>query len=360
MADVIAYYPPETRAMPLTLIRRERRLPVPGKVLVANGEKVQPTQVVAQAEISGEVRIINVARLLRVPSARAARYLKVKEGDDVTTHTVIAARGVLPGGRVVSPTDGFVYRIDKSKGRVLIKVVTKPFLLTAYLSGLVASVVSGRGVVIETTGAVVEALVGFGDESFGVLQVVARDPADVLRAKSIDVTSHGAIVVGGAWVDEGALQQAMQLQVRGIIAGSMEGRLIDLARSMSFPILLTEGLGRIPMSRPIFKLLHSNAGREASISALTRTRWGVMRPEVLIPLPADSRPAPPVALGTPVTVGAFVRVVRGSLQGATGTVTTIFDRPVQIGSGARVHGVEVDLEDAGKTFVPFANLEILR
>src|SRR5512135_609378 len=100
MGDIVAYYPPETRAMPLTLIRRERVLPVPGKVLVRAGEDVQPTQVVAQAEISGEVCIVNVARLLRMPASRAARFIKVKEGDDVTTNTVIAARGWLPGGRV--------------------------------------------------------------------------------------------------------------------------------------------------------------------------------------------------------------------------------------------------------------------
>jgi hypothetical protein len=174
------------------------------------------------------------------------------------------------------------------------------------------------------------------------------------------VTAHGAIVVGGAWIEEGALQQATQLQVRGIIAGSMEGRLIDLARTMPFPILLTEGLGRIPMSLPIFKLLQSQSGRETSISAFTQTRWGVMRPEILIPLPADSKPAVPVALGTPITIGARVRVVRGSLQGATGAVVAISDRPAQIGSGARVYGAEVDLEAVGKTFVAFANLEILR
>ena len=50
-----------------------RLLPVPGKVLVSAGERVQASQTIAQAEISGEVRIVNVARMLRVPPARAAR-----------------------------------------------------------------------------------------------------------------------------------------------------------------------------------------------------------------------------------------------------------------------------------------------
>jgi hypothetical protein len=223
----------------------------------------------------------------------------------------------------------------------------------------VANVMSGRGVVIEATGAIVQAAVGFGEESFGVLHVVANEVTDVLRAKSIDVSSHGAIVVGGAWIDESALQQALQLQARGIIAGSLEGRLLAQARSMPFPILLTEGLGRIPMARPIFTLLQSQAGREASISAITRTRWGLTRPEILIPLPADSKPLPPSALGTPLTVDAPVRVVRGPRQGETGTIRALFDQPRRIESGARLYGAEVDLDVSGRQFIPFANLEIL-
>lgn len=360
MSEATAYYPPESRVMPLTLLRRDRLLPVPGKVLVSVGERVQPAEIVAQAEVSGETRVVNVARLLHMAPARAARCIKVREGEDVNPRTVIASAGALSANRVLSPTEGFVYRIDKNKGRVLIKVITRPYQLSAYLPGTVVNILAGRGVVIETTGAFVEATVGFGDEAFGVLQMVTNDPAEAVRARAIDVAAHGAIVVGGAWIEEGALQQAQQFQVRGLIAGSMDGRLIDLARGMPFPILLTEGLGHLPMSRPIFKLLQSQAGREASISAATRTRWGVARPEILIPLPADTKPGLPAAIATPVAIGVRVRVVRGSLQGATGVVVGLNPHLQQIDSGAWVRGVDVDLETSGRTFVPFANLEILR
>jgi hypothetical protein len=360
MSEASAYYPSETRVLPLTLIQRERLLPVPGKVLVNAGEHVQPTQIVAQTDLVSEVRLINAARLLRVSPSRAIKYLRVREGDDVTTQTVIAVRGVLPSGRILSPADGFVYRIDRATGRVLIKVTARPLPLTAYLQGAVANVIPNYGVVIETTGAIIQATVGFGEESYGVLQVAANAPTDVLRAKSIDVASHGAIVVGGAWIDESALQQAQQLQARGLIAGSMDGKLLNLARNMPFPILLTEGLGRIPMALPIFKLLQSQSGREASISASTRTRWGVSRPEILIPLPADTKPAAPAAVAMALAVGVRVRVVRGSNQSTCGVVSAIYTQPVQIESGARVHGAEVNLDGVGKTFVPFSNLEIIR
>jgi hypothetical protein len=360
MSEAGVYYPPETRVLPLTTIRRERLLPMPGKVLVNPGDRVQPSQSVAQAEVSGEVSVVNVAHLLRVPAAKAYKYVKVKEGADVTMNTVIAAKGLTAAGRVKSPANGFVYRIDKSTGRVLIKVVSRPLDLTAYLAGTVANVMAGHGVVIETTGALIQAALGFGGESFGVLQVVSKRAADPMKARAIDVTMHGAIVVGGAWFDETVLEQAIQMKVRGLIAGSMDGGMLEAARNAPFPILLTEGLGHIAMAAPIFKLLKSNVGREVSISAVTRTRWGVQRPEVLIPLPSDSKPEPP-AYGIPLAVGVRVRVMRGPRQGKVGQVTALPELPQQIETGAKVRCAEVDLGGGdGHTLVPFANLEIFR
>ena len=255
---------------------------------------------VAQTEVSGEVSVVNVAHLLRVASARAYKYIKVKEGDDVKMKTVIASKGLTAAGRLKSPVNGFVYRIDKSTGRVLIKVVGQPYELTAYLAGTVANVIAGRGVVIETTGALIQAALGFGGEAYGVLQVVSKRATDAMKVRAIDVTMHGAIVVGGAWFDEAVLQQAIQMQVRGLIVGSMEGSLLRAARRAPFPILLTEGLGHVAMAAPIFRLLKSNAGREVSISGVTRVRWGVQRPEILIPLPSESKSEPP-AFGTPLS-----------------------------------------------------------
>jgi hypothetical protein len=360
MAEAGVYYPPETRVLPLTLIRRERVLPMPGKVLVNSGDRVQPAQPVAQAEVSGEVSVVNVAHLLRVPPARAHKYIKVKEGADVTVNTVLASKGLTAAGRVKSPANGFVYRIDKSTGRVLIKVISRPLQLTAYLAGTVSDVMAGHGVVIETTGALIQAALGLGGESYGVLQVVSKRAADPMKARAIDVTMHGALVVGGAWFDETVLQQAIQMQVRGLIAGSMDGGMLEAARNAPFPILLTEGLGHIAMAAPIFKLLKSNVGREASISALTRSRWGVQRPEILIPLPSDSKPEPP-AFGIPLALGVRVRVLRGPRQGKVGQVTALPELPQQIETGAKLHCAEVDLGgDDGRTLVPFANLEIFR
>ena len=359
MADVVAYYPPETRALPLTLIRRERLLPAPGRVLVTIGQEVQADTLVAEGEISGEVSVVNVARRLRVPAARAYRYVKVKDDQDVTRSTVIAAKGLLKSGRIMSPTKGFVYRVDKASGRVLIRVINQPYQLTAGMPGRVVDVVAGRGVIIETTGAQVQAAIGFGGDAYGVLRVVSRSASEALRAKVLDASAEGNIILGGAWIDEAALQQAIQVKVRGIIAASLDVTLLEAARQAPFPILLTEGLGRISMSLPIFKLLKTQGGREIAINATTRTRWGAIRPEILVPLPSDSKIEAPT-FGLPLAVGVRVRIVRGPQQGMAGVVSSIPARAQPFENGTHVHGAEIDLGDDGKVFVPFANLEILR
>lgn len=360
MSDTGVYYPPETRVLPLTVLRRERVLPMPGKVLVAPGEKVQAAQTVAEADISGEVSVINVGQLLRVSAARAHKYVKVREGEDVSIDNVIAAKGLLASGRVKSAVNGFVYRIDKATGRVLIKVISRPYELSAYLPGTITSIIPNYGVVVEASGALIQGALGFGGEAFGVLQIAAKRATDPLKVRALDVAMNGAIVVGGAYFDEAVLAQAIQLKVRALIVGSIDGSLLDAARAAPFPIILTEGLGRIPMSAPIFKLLKSSVGREAAISAATRTRWGVHRPEILIPLPADTRSEPP-AFGMPLAMGVRVRVLRGSRRGRVGQVTALPERAQTIESGARVLCAEVDLSgDDGRVMVPFANLEIMR
>jgi len=360
MADEsVDFYPYEAHVMPLTMIRRERRLPMPGEVVVRNNERVEPTQVVARVHQTHDFRIIDVARALRVPRSQVKRFMLKEPGATVEANQVIALRGGLPSRKVKAPTKGAIVAIGN--GRVLLEVEPELIEVRAYLTGVVTQVTPGQGVVIETPGAIVQGVWGCGGETFGVLRVVAEKREESLRGKHIDVACHGAIVVGGGTIEASALEQAQQLQVRGLIAGSMAGELRQQAVSLPFPIILTEGWGRVPMAEPIFTLLRGQSGREASISAETRARFGVRRPEILIPLPVESRPSPPPPPGAPLTVGAKVRVVRPPYLGAVGAVVAIPASARRVDSGVRMYGAEVDLGgEAGAVFVPYVNLELLR
>jgi len=353
-------YLPENSTMPLTTVRRVHLLPVPGEVLVQVGDRVEPTEVVAHADIYDGFYILPVARRLGVPVAKVSRYLHVELGDEVRSGQTIAKRPGLAGRTVRSPVSGIV--TGNAGGRLLIEAKPKSIDLVAYVPGVVTRVIEGYGAEIEAQGALVKGAWGVGGETRGVLRKMAGDPAAILREEDLDAACQGAILIGGAGLEPGVLKQIGELQVRGIVLGSLAPEMLSGVRESPIPIVVTEGIGRVPMSAPLFHLLAANDGREASVSGRMQTRWNVVRPEVFIPLPADTVPTDSrVRAESPVTVGAQVRVLRLPYMGQVGTIVDLPKFARRIATGARVRGAEVKLESADlPVFVPLANLEIMR
>lgn len=349
------YYPFEIQVTPLTSVRRERILPAPGDTLVRLGDRVEPMQIVARARVPGEFRVVSVARQLGIRANQVKECMRVKVGEEVRRGQVIAQKGLR--SPVKSPISGIL--TASGGGRVLVETPPTMMELRAYIAGTVTNVLDGHAVVIETTGAVVQGAWGAGTESVGVLKRLVKTPERMLRVKEIDASCHGSIIIGGAGLNEAVLERAQELQVRGIVTGGLSAELIDAAKNLPFPIVVTEGIGSIPMSAPVFQLLTTNDGREASISGQVKPRWGVVRPEVVIPLPAESLPSTQAQSGMPLTVGARVRIVRAPFLGQAGTVAAIIDHTRRLETGAKVRGVEVDLGRGKTVFVPLTNLEVL-
>ena len=349
------YYPFETQVTPLTSVRRERILPASGDTLVRLGDRVEPMQIVARAKVPGEFRVVSVARQLGVRANQIKEYMRVKVGEEVRRGQILAQKGLRPP--VKSPISGIL--TASGGGRVLVETPPTMTELRAYIAGTVTNVLDGHAVVIETTGAVVQGTWGAGTESVGVLKRLVKSPERMLRIKEIDASCHGTIIVGGSGLNEAVLERAQELQVRGIVTGGLSAELLDAAQKLPFPIVVTEGIGSIPMSAPVFQLLTTNDGREASISGRVNTRWGVVRPEVIIPLPAESLPSTQAQPGMPLAVGARVRIVRAPFLGQAGTVAAIIDQSRRLETGAKVRGVEVDLGRGKTVFVPLTNLEVL-
>jgi hypothetical protein len=278
----------------------------------------------------------------------------VKEGEAIA----VKGGGLIPLRRVCrSPVAGGIVSIKS--GQVVLESKTEILELHAHFRGTVVSVMPSLGVVIETVGALVQGVWGAGGEAQGVLKMVAEDPGEKLVAEAIDVGCHGAIIVGGSSVDEEALQQAEQMQVCGIVVGSIEADLGERDSDFPCPIIATEGMGQVPMASVIFELLRSNAGREASISGVTRLRWGTVRPEIIIPLQRRGTTPPPQQLGGALEVGAQVRIIRQPYLGSIGQVVSLPSQPRTVDSGASLRGAEVELEEIGRVFVPYTNLELI-
>lgn len=227
------------------------------------------------------------------------------------------------------------------------------------MRGTVISAMAGYGVVIETYGAMIQAAWGSGKEAFGVIKAVTAGVGDPLTADVIDVSCRGAILVGGGTLEESALKQAAQMQVRGLVAGSIHARLASATLDLPFPVVVTEGLGVLPMAEAIFSLLQSNEGRECALDGRTPGGADGGRPDIIVPLPVTSAPPPLPLHGSPVKVGSRVRALRAPYTGAVGDVKVLHDRARPLPIGEHLPGADVDLEGHGVVFVPYANLELI-
>lgn len=354
------YYPVASRITSLTTVRRERILPVPGHVLVGPGEMVGPADVIARCQLPGEVHVLDVCRAMRIPRARAARYMRKSVGDTVQVNDFLASprgplRRIRKGYR--SPVDGEV--IEIRDGLILIESTPATLELRAHVRGQVTNVMPNRGVVISVSGALIQGMWGSGGEAEGVLKMVVDNPQKPLRGRAIDVSCHGTVVVGGRILDGEVFEQAVEARVRGIIVGGMDAGLRQIVDILPFPVMLTEGFGALPMSQPVFDLLQANMGREALISADTRTRRDAARPEVLIPLRDGQSASEQSPDPLPMQVDARVRALRAPYMGAVGTVVDLPAQPQKIESGARLPVARVELGDGKQVQIPLANLELV-
>ena len=355
------FYPPQTTISPLTLVQRERMLPVAGEILVREGQRVDPVHVIGRATVPGGFRIINVARSLSVSPRAVPRYLKVKVGQEVRRGDVLAARGRLSRQVCRAPIDGRV--TGSGGGRILIEAPPQVVEVRAEYQGTVARVIPERGVILRVSGALIQAAWGNEQLEMGVLRVMAESREQVLKGRAIDANCRGTLLIGGSYLDESALERGAEIQVRGIIVGSVPPELLTKAIQAPFPVVATEGIGTVPMSSRVFQLLTTHDGREAILDGRFQSRLEVLRPEIIIPLPAEPGTDQLRPQDVPLQVGDRVRAVRAPHTGLTGKVVDLSEMVVRTPTGARLPAVKVEPEDGGEEgplWIPVVNLEILR
>lgn len=368
-------YTPGLKVSPQTLVQRTRRLPLKGDVLVEKGQSVTPETVVARAALPGLMQSVKVGAQLGVDADEVPGLLMVKEGDVVEKGHILAKTQSFFGmfkSDVKSPLAGTVETISGVSGNVGIRQASIPVDLTAYVSGRVAEVMPGEGVVVETEGALVQGIFGIGGERVGDIRVVSPSPEGDLTEEDITASLAGKIVVGGANVSGAALRKAADLGVKGIVVGGIIDK--DLIAYLGYDIgvaitghenipitlVITEGFGTIAMARRTFDLLKSLEGRAASINGATQIRAGVIRPEVIVPLTATgATSAAKDSEGGSLDVGTPIRIIREPYFGLLATVTALPPQLTTVDSGASVRVLDAKLPDGRVVTVPRANVEII-
>ncbi len=347
---------PVLHVLPLTTIVRERTLPVAGKVNARLDQRVNPTDVVAEANFAREHVLLDVARTFGISTHAADRLIKVKEGDRLTEGALVAEGTGMMARVIKAPRPGRV--MVAGGGQVLMEVGDARVELRAGMPGVVTQILPERGVVIRTAGALIQGTWGNGRIDNGLMTSLIDKPDAVLSADRLDVSLRGSVILGGHVRDAETLRTAAELPVRGLIVSSMLSSLLPLAVQMRFPILVLDGFGAMPMNTAAHTLLVSNNKREVTVNAEPFDRYHGNRPEVIIPLPISSEPEEASPYVTFV-VGQKVRMRRSPFPGMLGTLADLPEGLSLLPSGLRAPAGEVKLEDGTVVLVPLVNLEVV-
>lgn len=344
-----------THILGLTSIRRVRTLPVSGRVLVASRQKVNASDVIAEAQIPAQHVLVDVRRALRLGSVEQAQRVIVRnEGERVFAGDVIAETGGLFPRMVRAPADGQVVMI--AGGRVIIEVQSQPIQIFAGVPGYVTEVIQERGAVIEGQGALIQGAWGNDRVAEGMMINLLNSPDEELTRQKMDVSLRGAVVVGGMCSDPEVLRMGEELPLRGLILSSMSASLVPVARSVNYPILLTEGFGRIPMNEAAYTLISTNDKRDVALSTPFRLQAGE-RPELIIPLPAVGEPAADFAYFKP---DQKVRILGAPYPSHVGVLVRLLPGLTTLPNGVRAQAAEVRLSKDTLVVVPLANLEVIQ
>ena len=359
------------------IVRKERILPLKGKVLVTKGAKVKAEDVVAETLLPGKVVPFNLANKLGVTPAQLEKYIRIKPGDQITKKTILAENAGLFGlgifkSEVHSPVDGEVESISAVTGQVLLREPRIPVQVKAFLDGVVTDVIPEEGVVIENKSAYIQGIFGIGDETTGELKMLATTPDDEIDAGKIDESCRGKIIIAGSFVPYHVIEIARKHGVKAIITGGIDdqdikkllgydiGVAITGHENVGLTIICTEGFGKITMAKKTFDLLKQFDGKKASVHGHTQIRAGVIRPEIIIPMEFDESELVSKEASLPVLeIGTMVRIIRQPHFGTIARVTALPEELTKVESETMVRIMEAEFDDGTRIRIPRANVEVI-
>ncbi len=367
-------YTPGLKVKRSTLVSKKRRLPILGEVFVKEGDVVNSDRILARAELKGDPEIIKASMLLSIEPEDVPRYMHKTLGDNIEEGELLASYTALFGlikKRVESPRTGTIESISDVTGQVIIRGIPIPVEVDAYIPGKIVEILPKEGAVIETNAAFIQGICGIGGEDHGRIKIAVKSSDDVLTVDAISPEDKGAILVGGSLVTLDAINKCVEVGVSCIVVGGIRhedltsftkeevGVAITGQEELGVTLIITEGFGKMRMSKATFDLLKSFEGFTASVNGETQIRAGVLRPEIIIPHDEVAEEGSGEELSSGMVPGTPVRIIRQPYFGAIGEVVHLPVELQQVESESHVRVLDVKLDDDTIVTVPRANVEII-
>jgi len=370
-------YTPGLKVTQKAMVRKDRRLPLKGDVLVEKGDILKAEQVVARTELPGDVERLNFAGKIGATAKECKNFLTVEEGEEVKKGQII---GESPGffglfkTQIKSPIDGKMESVSEITGMMTLRHPPKPVEVDAYINGRVVEMIEDEGVTVESPATFIQGIFGIGGEEQGEIVVVADSNDYVLKEDDITDKLKDKIIIGGSLITAPVLKKCVEVKAKGVIVGGIDdkdlkdflGEEIGVAitgnEEKGITLIITEGFGEMHMAAKTFEILKGHNGRIASINGATQIRAGVLRPELIVTHDdeidsAEFEKTHESNLG--MDIGSVVRVIREPNFGRIGKVSALPAQLEKIETEAKVRVLEVEFEEGKKVLLPRANVELI-
>lgn len=368
-------YTPGLKVLHHTIVKKNRRLPIKGKVTKNIGDILNPNDIVATTDLPGNVQMVKVANLLNIGPADVMDVMMVSDGDSVKKGEMIAQTEGMFGffkSDVKSPIDGTIESISGVTGQIVMRDAPIPVEVDAYMTGVVKEIIPEEGVIVESEAAFIQGIFGIGGESRGNMEILVKDREQELTADLLNESHKGKIVVGGSYISLETYKKALSLGVAGVVIGGFNyydledilgytlGVAITGSEDLVTSLIVTEGYGNIRMGSRTYDLLKEHDGKFVSINGATQIRAGVIRPEIVIPLKDDEIPKTPIHESEEKGIGegSLVRVIRAPYFGRMGLVKSLPSALQKMESETMVRVAEVEIDD-DILIIPRSNLEMV-
>ncbi len=350
------YYPEQRPIAEMMKMKRRTMLPeyAIGNVQAELGAIVDVRETVARGVVPANHIIIEAAQQLGVSDAELHDLVTVELNRPISEGTFIAGRDPVHGKRILAPFSGLVVYVGE--GRIIMQSDPDIIDLEAGVRGQVVQVVEGRGVVIQSTGAVIQGIWGNDRHVIAPLRFEPKSGLEKLALDDVDTTYRGDIIITKTPLTARKINVARAQSFAGIVAPSMDAELLDKALNVNIPIMILTDFGEGQIARNTLHILETYEGYEAVLDAAYPHRFDDRRAELMIN--KLSKEEMPSGETIPLREGLNVRLTRAPYAGRTGTVVEIPSTKVRLANGLRVFGALVEVAVDEIVAVPLVNIEL--